>query len=373
MHTWIEIDREALVHNFMLYAELLGEDRLAPVVKSNAYGHGLAEVYQALASLPLSWLCVNYLQEASLLRQLKYQGRILIVGPVLKVDLEEAHKLRADVIIGNQETLEAWRLMAPRPSMHLKVDTGLSRRGFQPEQLPSLAEELKPYREQFVGLATHFANVEDVSETSFAMLQLQRLLAAQALFKQEGFQLLTHAASSASSLLLEPARLDLCRVGISLYGLWPSRLTKLSYRGFLGRDTFDLRPVLSWRTRLMEVKVIENGDFVGYGCTFKATRNMKVGVISVGYYEGYPWIAGGRGAYVLIRGKRCPLLGRVCMNMAIVDLENARGVKPGDQVTLLGKEGQETISAEQLASWAETINYEVVTRLPPNIPRSLKP
>jgi alanine racemase len=225
-----------------------------------------------------------------------------------------------------------------------------------------------------VGIATHLANVEDVTNTDFAHLQMNRLLQAIHYLKAEGFtSLLTHCASSASALLIKEPKFDLNRIGISLYGLWPSEKTRLSY--FASPNQFDafLRPVLSWKTRISSIREIEEGDFVSYGCTFKALHKMKVGVIPVGYYEGYPRLAAGRGAYVIVRGRRCMIIGRICMNMAMIDLDNSPQANVGDVVTLIGRDASEEVSAEQLAQWAETIHYEVVARLNSEIPKIMKP
>ncbi len=369
MHCWIELSRAAILHNYTLFTEVLGKKKFLPVLKSNAYGHGLAEIFSVLKDLNLPWIGVNYLYEASLLRRDGFQGRILNLGPIVAEDLEEAARLNTEVFIDTAELYYAWRTKATRPKSHLKIDTGLSRRGFYFEDLLPLLSDMKELRNEIVGIVTHFANVEDVTNTDFAHLQLKRLLQVAGYLRKEGFSpLLVHAANSASSLLITESRLDLCRVGISFYGLWASEITRISHQGASQKIEVELKPVLSWKTKLTSVKMVPEGEYVGYGCTFKAPKKMKIGVISVGYFEGYPRVLGGK-AYVLIKGRRCSILGRICMNMAMVDLDNISDAAVGDTVTLLGKDQLEQLTAEQLASWAGTINYEIVTRLNPLVPR----
>lgn len=373
MHCWIEISREALLHNYNLFCEILGKNRVVPILKSNSYGHGLKESYEILQEVQPEWLGITYTSEAKVLRDLKFKGRLLNVGPISPEDLQESVDLNTEVILGSEDTLDVWKKLPKRPKVHIKIDTGLSRRGFSFTQFQEILPELLPFKGDVVGLASHFANVEDVTNTDFAYSQLSRLLEALRYAKAEGWNsLLSHCASSASALLIKDPKLDLNRIGISLYGLWPSEKTRLSYFASPNQFEVHLKPVLSWKTRIFSIREIQEGDFVGYGCTFKAVHKMNIGLIPIGYYEGYPRLAAGRGAYVLVRGRRCPIIGRICMNMAMIDLDNSPQVTLGDTVTLIGRDGAEEVSAEQLASWADTINYEIVTRLNSEIPRVIK-
>jgi len=179
-----------------------------------------------------------------------------------------------------------------------------------------------------------------------------------------------HAASSASALIMAQSYFDLVRVGISMYGPWPSPLTRVSYLQ-LKSDVLDLRPALSWTTEVTTVKPVLAGQFIGYGCTFRAIRDMRIAVLPVGYYEGYPRLAGEAASYVLIKGARCPIVGRICMNMMMVDITHLADCQVGDLVTLIGADGQDMVSAQDIAGWARTIHYELLTRLHGDIPRHL--
>jgi alanine racemase len=370
MHNWIELNAPALRHNLATFQQLLGKERTAIVLKSNAYGHGLAEAYACLKSQSIAWICTNYLSEAEQLRQLGYAGRILNVGPIFAGDLVAAQQHEVDVFLSKEDTLEAWSRMPKRPRAHIKFDTGLSRQGFLFGEAGNICSRVQPFKDSVVGICTHFANVEDVLEHQYADLQLQRFNEVDAKFQAAGMKLLRHAASSASSMILPESQFDLCRVGISLYGLWPSQPTKLSYKQMFGK-TLDLLPVLTWKTRVNLVKTVAAGDYVGYGCTYRASKPMRLALIPVGYYEGYPRIAGNSQAFVLIRGSRCPLVGRISMNMMVVDASHLSEIKVEDEVVLIGKQHNDLISASDLAGWAQTIHYELVTRLHGQIPRKL--
>jgi alanine racemase len=364
----IDIDGEAVRHNYRQFCRLAGKSRVAPVLKANAYGHGLAEVYGALAPESPPWICVNYVSEAKTLRDLGYAGRLLIVGPAVARELADAEALKLELTVGNDEVMKAWMARAQPCRIHVKFDTGMSRQGFQPARAAELAAALLPRRELVAGVSTHFANVEDVTDHEYGDQQLKSFTAALETFRKAGLAPVAHAASSASALILEESRFDLVRLGISLYGTWPSSLTRVSYMQ-QHASLVELKPVLSWRTEVTTVKPVAAGQYVGYGCTYRALRDLEVAVLPVGYFEGYPRIAGDSPSYVLIRGHRCPLVGRICMNMMMVDVTHVPGVAVGDEVTLIGRDGGETISAHDLATWSKTIHYELLSRLSPDIPR----
>jgi len=178
-----------------------------------------------------------------------------------------------------------------------------------------------------------------------------------------------HAACSAATLLFGRTHLDLVRVGISLYGLWPSRETYVSLLE-RGKPTIELRPALCWKTRVAQVKTVPEGSYVGYGCTYRATRRSQIAVLPVGYHEGYDRGLSGV-AHVLLRGRRAPVRGRVCMNLTMVDVTDVPEVELEDEVTLLGRQGGQRVTADDLAGWIGTISYEVVARIRPGLPRIL--
>lgn len=375
MQCWIEIDSDALRHNFESFSRLVGKKRLAPVLKSNAYGHGIVEVYSVLAKLGVENLCVHYVKEARILRQLGFKAKIHIVGNLdTEKHLIEAKNLDAVVTLCTLKAFTAWRNLSDRPQAALKIETGLNRRGFEIAELKRLLTDNETLPE-IKALMSHFANVEDVTCLDYAERQLQLLAEATQIMRSAGYRgIESHCASSASTILLTHSHLDMCRVGISCYGLWPSELNRISaYQASCGQSQqFSLRPVLSWRAPILSIQRPRVGSYVGYGCTHRIDNETLTGVLSVGYHEGLPRILSERGAYVLVQGKRCNIIGRICMNMCMLDLKSvAQTVHEGAIATLIGQDGTERITADQLATWSESIHYELVTRLHPEIPRRI--
>lgn len=366
----LDISAEAVRNNYRQFCQVAGKHRVAPVLKANAYGHGLKEIYEALKGEGIPWLCVNYLSEAKDLRSYGFTGRILIVGPPVARELPLAAELDLDMTLGNAVVVDAWLKARAKCRIHVKIDTGLSRQGFLEGEAPALAMQLKAHKDKVVGIGTHFANVEDVTDHAYADEQLAAFNQARKAFADAGFSLISHAAASAPALILDESRFDLVRIGISLYGVWPSPLTRVSYLQIHSK-VLDLKPVARWVTEVTTVKSVKAGQYIGYGCTFRAIRDMRIAVLPVGYYEGYPRIAGENASYVLIRGKRCPLVGRICMNMMMVDVTHLDLVEVGDVVTLIGDDGKDHVSAGDVAGWAKTIHYELLSRIHPGIPRHL--
>ena len=218
------------------------------------------------------------------------------------------------------------------------------------------------------GICTHFANIEDTTDHSFAETQIETFGRIGETLANAGFEIsVRHAACSAAALLFTRTHLDLARLGISLYGLWPSRETYVACLE-RGKPALELRPALTWKTRVAQVKQVPEGSFIGYGCTYRATRDARIAVLPVGYYEGYGRSLSGV-AHALIRGRRAPIRGRICMNMCMADVTDIEGVEQEDEVVLLGSQGDERVSAEQMASWSGTISYEVVARIHADLPR----
>ena len=277
----------------------------------------------------------------------------------------------------------ALRRAGVRLDVHVHVDTGLGREGFTAAQLAAGeadflqgAADVAPVR----GVLSHFANTEDVTEQDYARVQLAAFESAAAeLLRREIAPpgAVRHFAASAAALVLPPSRLDVLRAGIALYGLWPSTETRLSARVVLG-EVPALEPVLAWRSVAQVVKWLPAGSYVGYGCTYRCGADTRIAVIPAGYWDGYPRLASGK-AHVLVAGRRCPVLGRVMMNHVVIDVTRAgtgaqRGAAAPDgpvTATLLGRDGAEQLTADQLALWAQTINYEIVTRLGEHLRRAV--
>lgn len=370
---WCEIDTQALENNMRAFRRLLADGvLLAPAVKANAYGHGLLLVAGAFLRGGADWLCVNALEELRTLREGGISAPVYVMGYVAREDLAETLSLGGRVVVYNLETVEgladAARKTGAPARAHLKLETGNNRQGLPLDELLHLASVCRAKGVEVEGIATHFANVEDTTDHSFALEQLRRFHeGADALHNAGHVTLIRHLANSAATLLWPHAQLEMVRVGISAYGMWPSRETFVSAVR-ARRERVDLRPALTWKTRVAQVKVVPTGQFVGYGCTFKATHPTRLAVLPVGYYDGYDRKLSNIG-HVLIRGIRAPIRGRVCMNMIMADVTDIPEVELEDEVVLLGRQGEEFISAEQMADWAGSINYEVVTRIGGHVSR----
>ena len=370
--TWVEIDGAALRSNLALFRRLLGAAELGAVVKSNAYGHGMLEVAALAREEGVSWLCVNSLDEAATLRRAGHDARILVMGYVPLAGLDGVVELDLRPVIYNLETARRLDQLAVRAgrhvAVHLKLETGTQRQGIAEEDLSDFVALVRGSRGlKLEGVTTHFANIEDSTDHSYAKLQVARFFRLAESVRAAAGNVMRHAACSAAALLFPATHLELARIGISLYGLWPSRETHVScLEG--GRPSLSLAPVLSWKTRVAQVKGVPEGSFVGYGCTFRTTRPSRIAVLPLGYHEGYDRGLSGV-AHVLIRGRRAPVRGRICMNMCMVDVTDIPGVAVEDEVVLVGRQGDEQVTAEQLAAWCGTIPYEIVARIHPAMPR----
>lgn len=379
----IELSASAFRANVAAFRAIAGPTRrIGAVLKGNAYGHGFSEMLP-LAHAAADVLYVITPTEGLAVRQLELETNaarkpVLVIGAIAPDELVALAEQEIDAVVADRSyedaiaPLRARRLTA---RVHLHLDTGLGREGFTLEQLRAGAvDALATATDVFTvaGVLSHFANTEDVTEQSYASSQLEVFDTGFALLQARLKLSATtsrHFAASAAALVLPPSRFDVARVGISLYGLWPSTETRLSAKVVLG-ELPTLTPVLSWRCPSQVVKWLPTGSYVGYGCTWRCQAPTRVAVLPVGYWDGYPRLASGK-AHVLVNGKRCPVLGRVMMNHLIVDVTAAATDERPLVATLLGRDGDEVISAELLASWAQTIHYEVVTRLGAHVPRKV--
>ncbi len=371
--SWLEISKDNILHNLNIIRHKIGDKvMLAGVVKANAYGHGYGQVASILND-HVDFLAVHSFEEALILSANKAKPKILIVGYVPHTELEEAVEREYHLTVYNIETLEYLAKVRSKKKarVHLKLETGTNRQGITAEQLARFLEFLKKNDNlDLTGASMHFANIEDTTDHSYAHHQLTRYNEMVAQIENAGFKIpIKHTASSAASLLFEKTHFDMIRFGISLYGLWPSKETYLSYR-LAGGENNLLKPAITWKAKIAQIKNVKKGSFIGYGCTYRTTTDSKIAILPIGYFDGYDRKISNLG-YVLVRGERAPVRGRVCMDIIMVDVTNIPGVELEDEAVLLGTQGNETITAEQMASWAQTINYEVVARINPMLPRKI--
>ncbi|HTU70268.1 MAG TPA: alanine racemase [Candidatus Baltobacteraceae bacterium] len=368
----VRIDTAALQANAQALRELVGPHHAAFVVKGNAYGHGMVETALAIERLAVK-VCVYAVDEALELRDGGITAPILILGPVPPERLGEAMRADAEIALWDtgafvRDVAAAAAAAQTRAKVHVKINTGLNRLGLQAEDLPDAVEAYGHIASlEVAGIFSHLAAAEEL-DSPFTMHQLERFNAAYAhaepTLASFGAKPIRHIAASAAAMLWPQTRLDLSRFGIALYGLWPSAQTRAAMDG----ANVPLFPALSYQSELVVVRTIEAGEPVGYGTTFHAPRQMRIGVVPLGYADGIPRALSNKGA-VLVEGARCPIVGRIGMNMLSIDLSHAPGAQAASTVTLIGRDGDEEITVDDWAIWSDTINYEIVTRLPPTLTR----
>lgn len=362
----LRIDLGAIVRNVDALAALVGPAHVVPVIKANAYGHGLIEVAHALDGR-VKRMAVYELDEARALREAGVAAPIHVLGPLPAAKLADAHAANVELTIWNGGAYLTDAVAVARKGgapfrVHAKIDTGVARLGMSVVDAP---ERLQRYIDEpaldLVGVFSHLAAAEELDST-FTHEQLAAFATATNALPPTVER---HIAATAAAMLWPETRLDSIRAGIGIYGLWPSPETETIMR----ERGFELQPALAWQTELVLIRDVEAHTPVGYGCSFHAKRPSRIGVIPIGYAEGLPRNAGDR-AHVLIDGRRCRVVGRVCMNMAFVDCTDAKGAVPGSIVTLIGTDGHASIGADELASAMGTISYETVARLPERMPRT---
>jgi alanine racemase len=373
--TWVEISKANLLHNVGVLRELIGgEQILCSAVKSNAYGHGMTTVAPIMKEAGTNWFGVNSLSEAVELYESGIDAPIYIMGYIGLDDLQETVERGFHFVVYNKETFVRMREIVTTTGQvahtHLKLETGNNRQGVLAEDLEWFIDIYKGDKGLVLeGLATHFANIEDTTDHSYALLQLEMFEKMVSSVRAAGLEpKYVHCANSAATILFPKTYFNFVRAGLSNYGMWPSNETFVS--ALQEGRRIEFKPVLSWKTRIAQIKRVPAGSFVGYGCTFKTTHDSRLAVLPIGYYDGYDRMLSNN-SYVLIDGKRAPVRGRVAMNMTMVDVTDIPTASLEKEVTLLGIDGEEKISAEQLAQFSETINYEVTTRINDRIERRL--
>jgi alanine racemase len=364
--TWVEVNANALKANAATLRRAIGDAALMAVVKSNAYGHGLIETVECLDSRT-DWFGVDSIDEARTVRE-HSRKPVLILGHTVPENFSEAVRSGFRMTVYDRTALAAIAKAAGKRDafLHLKIETGTSRQGILPENIPAFVRAAKRHPNLVIeGASTHYADVENVDDRAYATAQLRRFVDALDLLRTFGIRPKhIHTACSAAALLLPETVFTMARAGIALYGLWPSPGVER-----LGTaERIRLRPALTWKTVIAQVKRLPKGTPVSYGLTERLRKNSVVAILPIGYWDGFDRGLSSVGE-VLVRGKRAKVLGRVCMNMCVIDVTGIPGVRTGTEVTLLGGVGESRVSAEEIAEKLGTINYEAVTRINPRIPR----
>ena len=368
---WAEIDLSALENNVRCIQEILPEhtDFMA-VVKADAYGHGDAVICTALHKMGIRWFAVSNLEEALSVRQYCPDSEIFILGytpPELAPELTKHH-----IIQGVMSTEYAQELAAHAGSepvrCHIKLDTGMGRIGFRSADPQACVEELLPLfalpQLKIEGLYTHFAVADcpkDAENTAYTDEQERRILAVYDLLAENGHQLQhLHFMNSAATVYRPNPRCTLARVGIILYGLLPNYPVPVP---------LPLKPVMTLKSVISHIKEAEAGDCISYGRTYTVSHPCRIATVTIGYADGYSRLLSNK-AYAIVHGVACPIVGRVCMDQLMLDISEVKDpVKPGDEVTMFGTEGNVTITPDELAAFYGTIGYEIVCGISKRVPR----
>ncbi len=365
--TWAEIDLSALKHNFNLIKQKVGNSLIMSVVKANAYGHSVEYIAPFLEDCGTDWFAVSNIDEAVQLRKIGIKKPILILGytPVNMVEALSYNNISQCVYSLEYATLlsEYAKKSGVVIKTHLKLDTGMSRLGFdcRTDDLNGIDEAIMSARKDNLiceGVFTHFceSDREISSDDGWTDKQYNRFQNSISVLKSNGVKPeICHCANSAALITDKDKLLDMTRPGIILYGLSPSSASQFD---------IDFKPVMTLKSVVSMVKTINTGDTVSYGRTFKAEKSMKIATIAAGYADGYPRLLSNNG-YVIINGKKANILGRVCMDQMSVDVSDIPDVKMGDEALLFGKE----LSVDVLAEKTNTINYEIVCGISPRVPR----
>lgn len=364
VRTWLELDKSALVSNFQaLRGFLAPQCLLLGVVKSNAYGHGLIDFSQQLVELGVNWLGVDSITEGLALRRAGITVPILILGYTLPNLLGLARQNNCSVTISSWENLRAWAALPEneRPQVHLKLDTGMTRQGFMEQDWPEVFAfwQQQAGDNSLEGLYTHLSSAKNPAFPQYTQKQLANFETACELVEKYGQNPLRHAAATAGALLFPETHFDMVRYGIGLYGLWPA----LAVKEFL-TERLTLKPVLSWRSLISEIKSVPKGTAIGYDGVEKMWRDGRLAIVPIGYWHGFDRGLSSIG-HILINGQRARVVGRVSMDMIIVDVTDIQDVQVGQTITLLGQDEEQEITADEIAGLLDTSCYEIITRLNP--------
>lgn len=355
--TWTEVNLDAIAQNVRNIKKLIGEKKeLMAVVKGNAYGHDILEVSSVVLRNGASKLAVARLEEGIFLRKAGIDAPVLILGLTLKKQAKMLVSYSITPTVSEYGMVEKLSESAIKEDkvvkVHLKVDTGMGRIGIFSYDILRFIKKIRDLKNvEIEGIFTHFS-VADEKDKTYTEEQFKIFMEVLTVLEKEGIRIpIKHVGNSATLLDLPHMWLDLVRPGISIYGLYPS--TEI-------QKTIKLIPAHSFKTRIVFLKELSAGEYIGYGRTYTTTkRRIKVASLPVGYADGYNRLLSNQGE-VLVRGRRFPIIGRICMDQCMVDVTNLSKVKIGDEVVLWGRQGEEEITVEEIADKVGTINYEIV-------------
>jgi alanine racemase len=362
--TFAEIDLGAIRHNLRRIKQLIGRDtKILGIVKADAYGHGMEEISKTIIEEGVDYLGVASLDEARQLRDVRVRDQIIVLGSILPEEAEGV--LRFNVI----QTISCMRIAQVLSKLgqakkrnikvHIKIDTGMGRIGFWHEEAVGFVRKIASLKSLIIdGIFTHFPSAED--DERFTQKQIRDFVSLIEELETQNIDIpLKHSSNSMAIVDFKEAHMTMVRPGLIMYGLHPKKDLM---------ETLDLRPALKLKTKVIYVKSVPRGRSISYGRAYITKKDTRIATIPIGYADGYSRRLSNR-SYVLIKGKRAPIVGRICMDMCMLDVGHIKNVKPGDEVVLIGTQGSEIITAEELAELSNTIPYEVVCNIGHRVPR----
>ena len=375
----IELSQSSLKGNINFLRKKIGNDvRISLVVKANAYGHGIHEYVPMAEKCGIDHFSVASSFEAEeVLEVCKPETKIMIMGILYEEDIPWAVENGIEFYVFNYERLprviEIAKQLDKKAHIHLEVETGANRTGLYDKELGKCLTLIKknPNHLEFEGLCTHFAGAETFANDFKIQRQFQRFKELYKVCKKRKvLPNMRHCASSAAALSFPASRYEMVRIGVAQYGFWPSPDVYYHHLTETGKTSEKgLRRIFTWKTDVMDVRHVKEGEFIGYGTAYQATRDMDVAVLPLGYSNGYPRGLSNRGQ-VLIKGKKAPIVGLINMNLFMVDISHIEHVEPGETVVLIGRQGNNGIGVASFTQTTQLRNQEMMSRLPAAIPRT---
>lgn len=375
----INISKSAYRHNINFLKKVVGDNVLiSSVVKGNAYGHGYEQIIRLAEENKINPFSVFSVFEAKEVKKyISKKSSIMIFGYISDDHMEWVINNNIEFYVYDVDNLSKVINLAhslnKKARIHLELETGFNRTGLEPEDFETTIEIILNHQDdlELEGICTHFAGAESIS--NYLRIKQQLLLFKKQLkyFKSLGLvSKRVHAASSSATLLYPETRFDMVRIGIAQYGFWPTQEVLISCFKKFGNKESDLKRVISWKSIIMAIKNIETGEFVGYGSSYQASKNLKIAIVPVGYNNGYSRTLSNVG-HVLIHGKEAKVIGVVTMNTISVNITEIKDVQSQDEVVLIGKQKSRTISIASFSEMSNYLNYQVLARLPMNISRTI--
>jgi len=375
----IEISKSALKQNIKFIKEFIKEDvKLSSVVKGNAYGHSIKKFVPIAEEAGVDHFSVFSADEAE--KVLKVCGSrtdVMIMGNIDNEDLGWAIEKGIEFYVFElnrlESAIEAAKKKNIKAKIHVEVETGMNRTGFEIKELKKALELIRTNQEyiSFEGVCTHYAGAESIANYLRIQNQYKKFMRLRKAIEREGMQPRRyHTACSAATITYPKTQMDMVRIGILQYGFWPTRETFIHYISKHSEPKEPLRRVLSWKSKVMNVKKVKTGEFIGYGTTYLAQRDMTIATVPIGYSHGFARGLSNIGR-VLVNGDRVGVIGMVNMNLLTIDVTACSNVKKGDEVVIIGKQGELELSVSSFSELSSQVNYETLTRLPNEIPRKI--